>query len=623
MFGGKDISLREGKRLFQKGLAWRLLTCLCFIFITLALPSGCKNRGSTRNPSLFLDHQLTQKLPLSVAGFFFIDFKEKAFQKYRKHLAAHTSTSTSIYQRLGTALRETDNLALSDNEILHFLLSFFEKYSPFTADEFSNLMFFWDVPQELSQLGAGLYAEIANGKVLLEDLKQFRKALEAEGTLIEALEGQFLIGYKITPQKSSSFLGDRVQARSATEGPLATPQLHALTEPVNSASLDLPAYIAVSDTMFSIASSEALLRRAFQTEITKEESGAERIRNLRSFQRIQEEYRSGQQFAFMFGDLQPLRTKLLQLMTGSGTADENQNFLPFLEHFPISTITMRGTFDDMPSSDVGLLFEEEAGKNKEIRSILAEKDKRAMKLGATPTQAVFYISLAGRFLRALGSLTEDSLQQSNATSEDTAIFEGIKEQMQSFGNVSEISLGLLPAEGSSFFPSLIASLSSDTDIKALIDNTKNLLSENLQQIPITKWNTKTIKGTVVDFRLSPLGVGTYLATHGQSLLFSTSESGIEALLGIANDEPTSLTKDSLPKAIQSRAGSSPLIFTYFNSEQAVNVVKSAESALAMFTEGQPLLTPQQMSDLKNFGTSYTVTSYRDGFLNFSSAMKNE
>jgi hypothetical protein len=181
----------------------------------------------------------------------------------------------------------------------------------------------------------------------------------------------------------------------------------------------------------------------------------------------------------------------------------------------------------------------------------------------------------------------------------------------------------LPAEGSSFFPSLIASLSSDTDIKALIDNTKNLLSENLQQIPITKWDTKTVKGTVVDFRLSPLGVGTYLATHGQTLLFSTSESGIEALLGIANDEPTSLTKDSLPKAIRSRAGSSPLIFTYFNSEQAVNVVKSAESALAMFTQGQPLLTPQQMSDLKNFGTSYTVISYRDGFLNFSSAMKNE
>ena len=246
-----------------------------------------------------------------------------------------------------------------------------------------------------------------------------------------------------------------------------------------------------------------------------------------------------------------------------------------------------------------------------------------MRLGATPTQAVFYISLAGRFFRALESLTEESLQQSNVASENATLFEQIKGHMQSFGKVSQLSLGLLPAEGSSFFPSLIASITSDTDIKALVDNTKGVLSENLKQLPITKWNQKTIQGTSVDFLLSPLGVGTYLAAHGQTLLVSTSESGIESLLSIGNNHETSLAKDSLPKAIQSRAESSPLVFTYFNSGQAVNVVKSAEGALSMFTQGQPLLSSQQMNDLRSFGTSFTVTSYREGFLNFSTATKSE
>lgn len=584
--------------------------------------SGCKNRSRASDPSVFLDHQLTQKLPLSVGGFFFVDFKDNAFQRYRKHLNAHASTGTSLSQRLDTALRDTGNLALSDNKILQFLLTFSERYSPITSNEFSNLLFFWDVPQDLSQIAAGLYAEISDGKHLLEDLKQFRNALEAEGTLVEELEGDFLVGYKISPQTFSS-PSERLQASDSTERALATPQIDALMEQANAQPLDVPAYIAVSDTVFSVASSEKLLRRAFLAEIPKDESGAERIKQLPSFKRVQEEYRGGQQFAFMFGDLQPLRIQLLQWIRESSSPNENQDLLSALEDFPISTITMRGTYDEMPGSDVGILFDEDAGKNKKTLSILEEKDKPSMRLGATPTQAVFYISLAGRFFRALESLTEESLQQSNVASENATLFEQIKGHMQSFGKVSQLSLGLLPAEGSSFFPSLIASITSDTDIKALVDNTKGVLSENLKQLPITKWNQKTIQGTSVDFLLSPLGVGTYLAAHGQTLLVSTSESGIESLLSIGNNHETSLAKDSLPKAIQSRAESSPLVFTYFNSGQAVNVVKSAEGALSMFTQGQPLLSSQQMNDLRSFGTSFTVTSYREGFLNFSTATKSE
>lgn len=615
--------LASQTQLFQRGLAWRLLSCVFVILITTSLLSGCKNRGSTANPSLFLDHQLTQKLPLSAGGFFFVDFKENAFQKYRKYLAAHTATGSSLSQRLDAALRDSGNLALSDNKILRFLLSFSEKYSPITSNEFSNLMFFWDVPQELSELGAGLYAEIANGKVLLEDLKQFRKALEAEGTLVEELTGDFLIGYKITPQIATPASGDRLQASSGKDQPLATPQLDTLVGQGNTNSLDVPAYIAVSKTMFSVASSEKLLRRAFLSEIPKEESGAKRIKQLPSFKRVQEEYRGDQQFAFMFGDLQSLRTQLLQLIGGTAAANESQDLLSTLEYFPISTITMRGTYDEMPGSDIGVLFDEHAGKNKKTLSILAERDSSSVKLGATPKQAVFYISLAGRFFRALEALAEESLPESNVGSDNLAIFEQMKAQMQSFGKVSEVSLGLLPAEGSSFFPSLIGSISSDADIQALIDNTKGALSENLKQLPITKWNQKTVKGTSVDFLLSPLGVGIYLAAHGRTLLFSTSEYGIEALLSIANNREDSLTKDSLPRAIQSRSESSPLVFTYFNSEQAVNVIESAEGALAMFTQGQPLLSSQQMKDLRSFGTNFTVTSYRDGFLNFSTATKSD
>jgi len=588
------------------------------LMISMSL-SGCRNRGAASKAQLFIDHEIAQKLPTSTDGFLFFDFQRPAFQKYREYVKDNSSPQ-SFTERLTAVLEASNAPEISNNEIVKLVVELSDKYNPFQSKQFSNMMYFWGLSESRPFIDAGLYADISDGKTLAGDIKRFRSTLEAQGAKVEEITGDFLFGLKVTPQIPESLAPQgESQSGEPNLAQKAAPNLSTLTAANGADNESFPIFIAVASEMLSITSSEELLKRAFAKEISQEESGAERIKKFPSFQRVREEYNGANEFAFMYTDVDSITDGLANVLPKLTSTTQPESISELVNNFPLKSLAMRLTYNNAPGTDLGILLEEKSVDSHPVLSLLGGKEGSKMQLDATPRNAVFYISFAGRLFKML-----DALLTAHPMGAPENLYKDLWSQMKFLQKVSELSIGVLPADGASFLPSLIVSLSGKMNSQQLVETIKAALRNNAQQLPVTNWNSKEILGSNVEFLLTPMGIGLYLTAERGRLLLATSEIGMRSLLAKRGDASQFVTGESLPGGIQERTrASSPLVFTYFNSKQAVQLIKSVEASLSMFTGGQQLMPPEQLQEIERMGTSFSVTSYRDGFLNVSSALAGE
>ncbi|MCB0331742.1 MAG: hypothetical protein KDD70_18865, partial [Bdellovibrionales bacterium] len=190
--------------------------------------------------------------------------------------------------------------------------------------------------------------------------------------------------------------------------------------------------------------------------------------------------------------------------------------------------------------------------------------------------------------------------------------------VKTLSTINGVQLGVLPTDGSTVFPGVFLQIaSSEGDSSAT--TIKSKLSEVAAQqgLPATAWQKKDVDGVSVEYLLTPLGLGVFLASDGPNLMITSSENAIKRLITARKTNDQSLFAE-LPSEVQkSLTGSSPLLVAYFNAERGIDLLKSVESSFAMFTQGQELLPKEQLEDIRKMGTSYTLASYDKGLLNVS------
>jgi len=208
-----------------------------------------------------------------------------------------------------------------------------------------------------------------------------------------------------------------------------------------------------------------------------------------------------------------------------------------------------------------------------------------------PQQTALWLSVSGALIK-LG-LEQTAKEQAPVT----------EDHLKTLGQLQSLGIALIPSEGAQLFPgiSIIAQHSNAADL--MVELKKSLQAQQSQSpIPLSQWQTKQVDGKSVDYILSPLGLGLYLASSGDKVILSTNE-------------------DTLKKIFQTQAGKHPRLASastasslaefYLNADGIARLIDSLQGSLSMFTGGQPLVSPEDMKMVRSLGESFWALSYSD------------
>lgn len=149
--------------------------------------------------------------------------------------------------------------------------------------------------------------------------------------------------------------------------------------------------------------------------------------------------------------------------------------------------------------------------------------------------------------------------------------------------VSEILLGLALPAGASPFPDVYM-LMRTSDPTVVLSTLKVLLGK---QKLLSAWQSQTIAGTEVQLALSPMGVGAFLAIRDDQVLLATSRGAMEKLLTKGGKTPG--------------AEKGTMLQLTANGQQILDLIKTLQGTLSMFTGGQTAVDLGQYQSLAQIG----------------------
>jgi hypothetical protein len=179
------------------------------------------------------------------------------------------------------------------------------------------------------------------------------------------------------------------------------------------------------------------------------------------------------------------------------------------------------------------------------------------------------------------SISAKSLLQSLAKSSPQAA-----QELKNLPDVSELSFGLALPSGASPFPDLYGTVET-TDPATVISTLKLLLDK---QKMLSAWQTRKIGETDVQLALSPMGVGAFLASLDNRVVFATSQPAIEAMIAAKRGNGAD-------------AGGGTLFRFVISGKESLALAKAMQGTLAMFTGGQANFDLGKWSEVEKIGNS--------------------
>lgn len=156
-------------------------------------------------------------------------------------------------------------------------------------------------------------------------------------------------------------------------------------------------------------------------------------------------------------------------------------------------------------------------------------------------------------------------------------------ELRNLPNVSEVLFGLALPAGASPFPDVYM-LMRTSDPAVVLSTLKVLLGK---QKLLSAWQSQTIAGTEVQLALSPMGVGAFLAVREDQVLLATSRGAMEKLLTKGGKTPG--------------AEKGTMLLLNANGQQILDLIKTLQGTLSMFTGGQTAVDLGQYQSLAQIG----------------------
>jgi hypothetical protein len=169
-----------------------------------------------------------------------------------------------------------------------------------------------------------------------------------------------------------------------------------------------------------------------------------------------------------------------------------------------------------------------------------------------------------------------------------------------------IQIALLDGGAVSPFPAIALAIETN-EPAAVKSSLEQILTQSISKggLPVdTNWMQTEVNGAAVSFIMSPLGIGIFLTETESAVLAATSQTALQTLIA----------GRSSVQAVKDEQGS--LVMGSVDFNELTQAMESVQSSLAMFTGGESLLTPEQMTNLKALGTGKAKVALNGSELEF-------
>ncbi len=160
---------------------------------------------------------------------------------------------------------------------------------------------------------------------------------------------------------------------------------------------------------------------------------------------------------------------------------------------------------------------------------------------------------------------------------------------------------------------IVANSSNGTELKNTIKSQVTALTAS-GGVPLSGWQQKQLGTTPIDFIMSPIGVGVFLAGNNDTVVLSSSEQGLQKVLDATVKTELALNGQLSKSLKEPMDGKALNAMAYVDYARLSDLIQSAQGNLAMFTGGKTSFDTASLDAMKKLGRSVSSVSYKDQVL---------
>ncbi|MDZ4786747.1 MAG: hypothetical protein SGJ02_11800 [bacterium] len=342
-------------------------------------------------------------------------------------------------------------------------------------------------------------------------------------------------------------------------------------------------FISSSKEILAAATSEALLEKPFLLEQVKTT-----VPFLDS-----PEFKDASTKAKIKGSFLMASLNLSELVGPMTSIAESIDPKLNLKELPVKFISFDRSFKASLTDSIRFVFDPKTEEQKKIFGFLKASSSVAL-LKSTPKEILFTIQLDGP---TLASISQVEL----ADVPNKSLLE----------KITRLAIMAKAGTTATLFPE-ITLVAESSDPKELADTLSNQIKSLIDSggMPFSPWKETTIEGNKINFSLTPLGIGLYIANINGKLVASSSEDGIKSIIALTKSSDSFYTEASKRDAvILTEVGS--VSSGHLDFEKLGDTLKELQGTLAMFSGGAANMDPDVVTKLKKLGKMDFAVTYSD------------
>lgn len=533
-----------------------LRALLVSLVLVSSLPACSKKKDSAgveeKGPSI-TDIDLAKRIPASSTGFFIWDSTSEAYQQYSAS-AWGKSQSSKISKALEQlrANPASGEIAPFLDAILKSGLLGEDGKPPVVA----SAVAFVDPGSAEKQPALGAFMTGRKGTNLQEQLAVLKNTFQTEGYNVADYAG---------PPAGFTVAGPQLPDGSSALGKL---------------------FLVADASRAAIVTQESLIQRFFGDA---PDNGIATIVASPLYQSTMQGVPAANQISFAFIDLKSTLARMR-----SGVAPETiREVEPVLDTFPVESVGFSQRYSNgLAGTGVAKVSPVSDVQKRWLGALTGGSSHETLE--QAPRDSIIALTLDGGVLSKLKDLALAESQRPDA--------EMLKAQLAVLDSIKDLTVAVKAPSTVSAFPELVIIASGSdgaklkSDMRTAIDGA--LASSGIQ---LGGWQTKTVEGGSIDFLMSPFGIGAYTAQAGNTFILATAEGSVVEALAAAKDGSKGLRARLGESPLRSITGQNSFGFAYTNFEKLVELVKSFQGSMAMFTGGANPAADQALLDLKDLG----------------------
>lgn len=249
---------------------------------------------------------------------------------------------------------------------------------------------------------------------------------------------------------------------------------------------------------------------------------------------------------------------------------------------PLRSIAINRSLSDGPLDSVAISLTDDAKKSPLLAALSGRGNLSA--LDSLPPESVIGLGLDGALIGKIITGFLETVPAARQSAPDV--------DFSRINSLISFGLGFEDVAPGALFPGLCLSFTTapDSQLAAEIKKLADMQFKSAAGIEMA-WQEKTIAEIPVQYILTPLGIGLYLAELPGQIFVTSSEPALQKML-TAHKSGNSYNS-ALPASLRALTSSDTIARITISFPALVTAIKNLSGSLAMFTGGQPLYEQKQ------------------------------